>query len=138
MTSTAAWVDTGFLIALFARNDTHHDSAVRFLQDNQQLELHSIWSVITESCFFLGGNGKQALMRWLQQGALVMHEITMHDLPRIRETLAKYENIEPDFTDAVLVTKAELTKIRRVITVDVRDFSVYRFADGGTFDRLWV
>jgi len=29
-------------------------------------------------------------------------------------------------------------KIRKILTVDKRDFSIYRFADGGLFERLWI
>jgi predicted nucleic acid-binding protein len=38
MPSTDAWVDTGFLVALFARNDPHHASAVEFLTKTQRLK----------------------------------------------------------------------------------------------------
>ena len=38
MPNTAAWVDTGFLVALFARNDAHFSSAVAFLDNAKQLE----------------------------------------------------------------------------------------------------
>lgn len=58
----AAWVDTGFLVALFARNDTFHRQATRFLRDNPALELHTIWPVIVESCFFLDNQAQQALL----------------------------------------------------------------------------
>ena len=43
MPNTAAWVDTGFLVALFARDDEHFASAVEFLANAQRLELHPLW-----------------------------------------------------------------------------------------------
>ena len=138
MSNTATWVDTGFLVALFACNDTHHDKAKQFLAHNPRLEMHSIWPVIVETCFFLNNDGKQALLQWLERGAIVMHEITPQHLPLIIQTLNNYQNINPDFTDAVLVTMADLRKIRQILTVDVRDFSVYRFKDGSAFERLWI
>lgn len=133
-----AWVDTGFLVALFAQNDKHHTSAQAFLQSLGHIELHSIWAVIVEACFFLDTNGKLALLHWLERGAITLHEITAEDLPLVRHTLDKYQNLEPDFTDAVLVTLAGLLNIKRILTVDTRDFSVYRLADGSYFERLWV
>jgi len=51
MPNMAAWVDTGFLVALFARNDPHHTSAVEFLANHQRLSLHSLWPVVTETGF---------------------------------------------------------------------------------------
>ncbi len=138
MPNTSAWVDTGFLVALFAKNDKHHASAQAFLSSLGKIELHSIWPVVVEACFFLDTNGKLALLQWIERGALTLHDIRTQDLPIVRNTLEKYQNLEPDFTDAALVTLAGLRKIRHILTVDERDFSVYRLADGSCFERLWV
>lgn len=138
MPSTSAWVDTGFLVALFAKDDQHHASAQQFLGSLGKIELHSIWLVVVETCFFLDVSGKLALLQWIERGALTLHDISTQDLPLVRSTLEKYQNLEPDFTDAVLVTLAGLLKIRHILTVDERDFSVYRLADGSCFERLWV
>lgn len=138
MSVEKSWVDTGFLVALFARNDNHHDDAKIFIKENQSLEMHSIWPVIVETCFFLNNQGKQALLEWLERGALVMHEITPRDTPLIRAVIRQYQNIDPDFTDASLIALADQGKIRKILTVDKRDFSIYTFSDGTTFERLWV
>ncbi len=137
MKNTATWVDSGFLIALFARNDRYHEAAKRFLADQPTLALHSIWPVIVETCFFLDNRGKQALLTWIERGAMSIHELTPQHLPGIRRTMEKYANIDPDFTDAALVTLAGNSRIRQILTLDERDFSIYRFADGGRFQRLW-
>ncbi len=100
--------------------------------------MHSIWLVIVETCFFLDNRGKQALLLWLERGGLLIHELNPGNIPVIRKTLDKYSDIHPDFTDVVLVTLAEKKKIRQILTVDQRDFDIYRFADGKTFTRLWV
>lgn len=138
MPNTAIWIDTGFLVALFAKKDAHHASAKAFIKEHKQLDLHAVWPVVVEACFFLNANAKQALLQWIERGAVIMHDFSIQDLPLIRNTLLKYNNLEPDFTDAVLVTLAELHNIKRILTVDVRDFSVYRFSDGGSFERLWI
>ncbi len=136
--SHKAWVDTGFLVALFARDDKHHNDAVAFIKEHQDLEMHSIWPVIVETCFFLNNQGKQALLKWLGRGVMVMHDIFPQDIPQIESIIEKYASIDPDFTDATLVALAGQRKIRKVLTVDTRDFSIYRFADGYTFERLWI
>ena len=138
MKNTATWVDSGFLIALFAKNDSRHQSAKAFLRDNAGLELHSLWAVIVETCYFLDNRGKQALLLWLERGAMVIHDFSTSDTANIRETIARYDNIDPDFTDAALVAMAGQSRIRCILTVDERGFSIYRFADGGAFERLWV
>ena len=138
MSSTSAWVDTGFLVALFAKDDKHHASAQTFLNGLGKIELHSIWPVVVEACFFLDIRGKLALLQWIERGAMTLHDLSPQDLPLVRNTLEKYQNLEPDFTDAVLVTLASILKVRHILTVDERDFSVYRLADGSCFERLWV
>lgn len=138
MSSMAALVDTGFLIALFARSDRYHRSAKAFLAGARDLQLHSIWPVLAEACFFLDANAKSALLKWLERGSIVMHEIGMSDLPGIRKTLEKYRDLDPDFTDAALVTLAGALGIGAIITVDCRDFSAYRLGNGEPFQRLWL
>ncbi len=138
MPNTAAWVDTGFLVALFAQNDRHFASAVTFLDNAKQLELHSIWPVVVEACFFLDASGKAALLSWLERGAVILHELTVQQLPAIRATLAKYHDLSPDFTDAALVTLASVYRINKIITVDIRDFSAYRLSGSCSFERLWL
>lgn len=138
MPNTSAWVDTGLLVALFARDDAHHDSAVEFLKNARRIDLHSLWPVVSEASFFLDSDGKDALLKWLEKGPLLFHEITVADLPAIRSTLKKYQGLSPDFTDAALVTLAGIHGIHAIATVDVRDFSAYRLPGGAAFERLWL
>jgi len=139
MPSTAAWVDTGFLVALFARDDKHHASATAFLKERApELDLHSTWPIVSEASFFLSARAKDALLAWLQKGPIRFHDVTLDDLPAIRGTLKKYGDLEPDFADALLVTLAVRLGIDAVITVDVRDLSAYRLGRDRAFRRLWL
>ncbi len=138
MPSTAAWVDTGFLVALFAADDAHHESAVAFLKSARGVEFHSTWPVVCEASFFLDNPGKIALLEWLEQGPIAFHEIGMTDLPAVRRIVEKYSDLSPDFTDAVLVALAGIHGIDKIVTVDVRDFSAYRLPDGKEIQRLWL
>lgn len=138
MSNTAAWVDTGFLVALFAKDDKHHDSAQQFLRRLGKMELHSIWAVVVEACFFLDNKGKQALLRWIERGGVLLHELDVGHLPTMRVNLEKYQNLDPDFTDTALVTLAGILGIKQILTVDTRDFSAYRLPDGSYFERLWI
>ena len=52
--------------------------------------------------------------------------------------IEQYADINLDFTDAAIVSLAGQSKIRQLLTVDRRDFNIYRFADGSRFERLWV
>ncbi|SEH07518.1 type II toxin-antitoxin system VapC family toxin [Candidatus Venteria ishoeyi] len=136
--TNATWVDTGFLVALFAQDDPFHDSATEYLQDLAHIKLYSILPVVVEACFFLDTRGKSDLLRWIERGAMTLYEVTVDDLPAIRAILEKYSNLEPDFTDAALVALAGKYEITKILTVDQRDFSVYRLPKGHQFERLWV
>lgn len=48
------------------------------------------------------------------------------DAPRIGELMRKYRDLPMDLGDAALVRVAEREKLRRVFTLDRRDFSLYR------------
>jgi len=54
-------------------------------------------------------------------------------LPRIRDLMRKYKDLPMDLADATLVAVAEREKIRRIFTLDRRDFEVYRPAKIGRF-----
>lgn len=138
MPSTSALVDTGFLVALFARDDRHHDSALKFLAGNSAVSLHTVWPVVAEAGFFLDTAGKDALLEWIVRGAMAVHELSVADIPLLRRTLHKYADLSPDLADLALVMLAERLNIRGVITVDVRDFSAYRLGNGKSFERLWL
>lgn len=67
-----------------------------------------------------------------------MHGISLNELPLIRQTLHNYCDLKPDFTDAALVVFADALGIKSILTVDTRDFSIYRLRDGSYIERLWV
>jgi predicted nucleic acid-binding protein len=136
--STAAWIDTGFLVALFARDDRYHVSATHWLKQHPEIRFHTLWPVIVEAAFFLDVPGKAAMLLWLERGAATVHELYLADLPAIRATLERYSNLSPDFTDAALVTLAGRTGIRGIVTTDLRDFSAYRLPGGKAFERHWL
>lgn len=138
MPNTAAWIDTGFLVALFARDDRYHESATDWLRANATIPLHTLWPVIVEAAFFLDVSGKAALLTWLERGAVTLHDLHVGDLPAIRATLERYRDLSPDFTDTALVTLAVRTGIHAIVTTDVRDFSAYRLPGGKAFSRLWL
>jgi len=50
--------------------------------------------------------------------------------------MEKYRDLPMDLADAALVRVAERESIRRVLTLDQRDFGVYRLARKGRFTLL--
>ena len=55
------------------------------------------------------------------------------DSPRIRELMRKYRDLPMDLADAALVRVAERERLRRVFTIDRRDFQIYRPSRIGRF-----
>ena len=47
--------------------------------------------------------------------------------------MKKYRMLPMDLADAALVAVAERERIRRIFTIDRRDFSIYRLAKLGKF-----
>ena len=134
-------VDTGFLVALFARDDPHHDSAKALLKGRlreEKAKLITVWPVITEAGFFLNPTGKIALLQWISRGAMTLTPIACLDLPAIITIVERYADRNIDLTDACLLWLAGRVDMRRVLTVDRKDFNVYRTPDGKAFERVWI
>jgi predicted nucleic acid-binding protein len=118
-------LDTGVLVALYARNDPQHAAADRWLAGFRG-QLHSVEAVLAEAAFFLPTHMRAALAELVEKGAIRIHHPDAADHARIATLLRKYANLDPDWADICLVWLAEVTGITRIATLDVTDFSTYR------------
>ncbi|MBV8357475.1 MAG: PIN domain nuclease, partial [Deltaproteobacteria bacterium] len=66
----------------------------------------------------------------------LMIERGRDDCVRMRELMWKYRDLPMDLADAALVRVAEREHIRRVFTIDRRDFEIYRPYRLGRFEIL--
>ena len=128
-------VDTGFLVPLFRPAERLRASAREFLRNNTQ-QLLTAAPVIVETCFFLDPDGKVRLLEWIQRGAVSVAEVPVSAYADIRAIIRKYADRDIDFADAAIIWLAEATGCRPVLTVDVRDFSIFRLAKGKRFELL--
>jgi len=128
-------VDAGPLIALFQKRDKHHSRVTRFLSANPA-RLVSTLPVVTEACYFLNAQGKTALLVWIQRGGLALQPIGADDLPEIAAIVRRYADRKIDFADATLVWVADLIATLDVMTIDRRDFEVYRARGGRAFNLV--
>ncbi|MFZ0580615.1 MAG: PIN domain-containing protein [Candidatus Acidiferrales bacterium] len=69
---------------------------------------------------------QEALWEMLVRKALQLLPLGLVDLPRIRELRRKYTDRPMDLADAALIRIAEREGIRKIFTVDKRDFAAYR------------
>lgn len=133
----AVLVDAGPLVALLDRSDPHHaacEEAFRSMED----PLVTAWPVLTEAMYLLRSfwQGQNALWEMLETGAVQILSLDHGDVPRMKELMRKYRNLPMDLADAALVRVAEREKLRRIFTLDRRDFEVYRPARLGRFSIL--
>lgn len=132
----AVLVDAGPLVALLDRSDPDHQacrSALTAVRD----PLATVWPAVTEAMYLLGR------VSWPAQDALweLLEEVKIlpleaRDTRRMRALMEKYRSLPMDMADAALVAVAEREMIRRIFTLDGRDFGVYRPARIGRFSVI--
>jgi len=128
-------VDSGFLLALGIERDPRHRAALDFL-NSYVGELLVPAPVVTETCYFLSTAGKVRLLDWLRKLPRKVLDLPVFAYPEVGEILARYADLDPDFTDAAIVWLAEKTGCRAILTVDIRDFSTFRLAKDKRFELV--
>ena len=123
--ATGALLDTGVLVALYARDDPKHAGVARWFSTFQG-ELHTVESVLTEAAYFLPARMRAVLADLAMSGKLHLHHPDADAYARFATLFRKYADIDPDWGDISLIWLAETTGITRIATLDVADFSVYR------------
>lgn len=120
-------VDAGPFVALVDADDQHHSRCVAALQGLRE-PLATVWPPLVEAMYLLSDlpRAQDALWEFLQRSAVLLLPLGSDDVPRIRELMRKYSDRSIDLADAALLHVAERENIRKIFTIDQRDFSVYR------------
>ena len=130
-------VDAGPLIALIHEDDNEHRRCREaFIAMDEPLG--SVWPAIAEAMHLLSFSwrAQDALWEMIQSGAVQILLLGIDDIPRMRELMHKYRDLPMDLADAGLVHVAERERLRRIFTLDRRDFQVYRPSRIGRFTIL--
>ena len=69
----------------------------------------------------------------IETGAVEILPLGIDDVPRMKELMRKYRDLPMDLADADLVRAAERERLRRIFTLDRRDFQIYRPSRIGRF-----
>ena len=130
-------VDAGPLVAVIHADDEHHDACTTVLGSLHE-PLGTVWPAFTEAMYLLSFSWKaqEALWEMLERGVMFLLPLDATDGPRMRELMRKYRDLPMDLVDAALVRVAEREKLRRVFTLDRRDFALYRPSRLGRFSLL--
>ncbi len=131
-------VDAGFLIALGRRSDSLHQNARSFLRQYVG-KLVTVAPVIVETCHFFDSTAKLELLEWVHIGGMAVADVPVPVYPDLSAIIGKYADRDVDFADAALVWLAAESGVRRILTVDEKDFSVYRLKGGKRFEVIpWM
>ena len=100
--------------------------------------LVTVWPALTEAMYLLrfSWQAQGALWEMVETEALRILPLDHRDVPRMRELMRKYRDLPMDLADAALVRVAEREMLRRVFTLDRRDFGIYRPARIGRFSIM--
>jgi predicted nucleic acid-binding protein len=115
--------DTGFLVAFANRNDRYHDWAVQIAQGVTE-PLLTCEAVLAESAFHL--ESVSVVLAMLREGLVTLAFDCRDHLSQLALLADRYASRNPDLADLCLIRMSELFPRHSVITVDRRDFRVYR------------
>ncbi len=122
-------VDAGPLIALADRSDKHHRRIASYVRRFNG-RLLTTWPVLAEACHFLPERTQIKFLRWADAGGISLVELHESALAALADWKEKYRDLPMDLADASLVWVAQQTGILDILTIDLKDFSVYRLPDG--------
>ena len=123
--TTGVLLDTGPLVALYARDDGSHAAVTQWMAGFRG-ELHTVEPVLTEAAYFLPARTRAVLAELSMSGALHLHRPDAAGYSRMAALMRKYADRDPDWADIALIWLAEATGIARIATLDAADFSVFR------------
>ena len=133
-------LDTGPLVALLDRSEPDHDRVQQFMERLRGSRLVTTGAVVTEAFYFLSDvqNGPESLVSFLDASATEVRDTFGTDaLAAAVRLMSKYADIPMDFPDATLVWIAESSGTDKIITLDRRGFSSFRFGRNRRFELLF-
>jgi len=121
-----ALCDTGPLVAFIDSNDQAHEECRTTLKRFAG-RLVTTWPVLSEAFYLLARQlERELLWQFILGEGLEIVDLEFAELPRMRSLMARYADLPMDFADASLIVIAERLRLNRVLTIDQRDFRVYR------------
>ncbi len=120
--------DSGFVVALANRSDQRHADVAPIYQQYRQILLPQM--VLVEVAYLVGREaGISTVVRFLKglpASRFEVIEASDQDLERTAQILEQYADSKVDFVDAIVMSIAERLNITAVLTIDQRDFRLFR------------
>lgn len=115
--------DTGFIVAAGDRDDRHHHWASS-LACRVDEPLLTCEAVLAEAAFQLRSSAY--VLTLVEDGLLQVAFDLSQNFSQLEELAHRYADRKPDLADLCLIRMSELYPKHTVITVDEKDFRVYR------------
>ena len=130
--------DTGFIVALLNQSDVRHQDVAPIYQQHPSILFPQ--TVLAEVAYLLGRDAGIstviAFLKGLPKSRFRVIALTDTDLNRIAEILTKYADSRIDFVDASVMAVAERFGIPTILTLDQRDFRLFRPQHCQSFELL--
>jgi len=129
-----AILDTGPWVALIDKSESKHDICVQWLK-NFSGKLYSTESVLTEVLYLLNFSVKAqtAAIDFVLKSVVEIIPSSIESMKKVKILIKKYSDLPMDYADATIVCLAMDTGIYNIITLDQKDFNIYRFKKKQSF-----
>ena len=128
MESITAIADTGFIVALTNIKDIHHQNVKAVYVNQRKILLPQ--TVLAEVAYLLAREAGTSLvvnfLRSLMASRFELVSLIEEDITTIANILDQYQSSRIDFVDASVMAVAERYDLTTILTIDRRDFSLYR------------
>ncbi|OIP69215.1 MAG: twitching motility protein PilT [Oscillatoriales cyanobacterium CG2_30_40_61] len=120
--------DTGFVVALANRLDQRHADVTPIYLQYRQIFLPQV--ALVEVAYLIGRDaGITTVVQFLQGLSASRFQLIVavdEDIERTANILEQYIDSRIDFVDACIMAIAERLKIHTILTIDQRDFRLFR------------
>ncbi len=132
-----AILDTGPWVALIDRSESNHSKCVQWFKDFSG-RLYSTEAVLTEVLYLLNFSitAQKAAFDFVLELIVEIIPTDIDSTRQARALMAKYADLPMDYADATIVTLAENAAVSHIVTLDKKDFSIYRLPGGKAFHIL--
>jgi len=120
-------LDTGPFVAFLDRSERNHTRCLEFMRGFKG-RLLTTEAVLTEVIYLLGPAfaNQKLVLDFILIGGAELVSLSPALLKRSAALMAKYADSPMDFAEATLVALAEERSITNIVTLNRKDFSVYR------------
>lgn len=118
-----AITDTGFLVAFADRKDPHHTWAMALAKAVTE-PLLTCEAVLAETAFHL--EDSETTLAMVTHGLVSLAFSADDHMPALSKLAKRYADRKPDLADLCLIRMSELYPKHTILTVDEKDFRIYR------------